>query len=62
MMYHHIVPLLLARKVIYRRQSVEEYTRQIAEAMAMEPEEIRLFVEMVFHARFGPDDIGKEEM
>ena len=39
-----------------------EYTEQIAEAMSLPKSEISVFVELIYHARFGPEDIGEEEL
>ena len=39
-----------------------EYTAQIAKAMELPEEEITVFVELIYHARFGPDDISEEEL
>ena len=62
MAYHHLVPVFTARSVVYRGQSMAEYTAQIAEAMAMPEQDIAVFVALVYHARFGPDTIGEEEL
>lgn len=62
MAYHHLLPIFIARKVVYRGQSMAEYTEQIAEAMSLPKSEISIFVELIYHARFGPEDIGEEEL
>lgn len=62
MAYHHLIPIFIARKVVYRGQSMAEYTEQIAEAMSLPKSEISVFVELIYHARFGPEDIGEEEL
>ena len=60
--YHHLLPIFVARSVIYRGQSMAEYTSQIAEAVSLPESDIAVFVALLYHARFGPDDIGEEEL
>lgn len=62
MAYHHLIPIFTARSVVYRGQSMAEYTEQIAEAISLPKSEISPFVELIYHARFGPEDIGEEEL
>lgn len=62
MAHHHLMPVFAARSVVYRGQSMAEYTAQIAKAMELPEEEITVFVELIYHARFGPDDISEEEL
>lgn len=62
MAHHHLMPIFAARGVVYRGQSMAEYTAQIAEAMSLSESGIAVFVELIYHARFGPDDIGEEQL
>ena len=60
--YHHLLPIFVARSVVYRGQSMAEYTSQIAEAVSLPESDVAVFVVLLYHARFGPDDIGEEEL
>lgn len=62
MVHHHLMILLAQRGVIYRRQSMAEYTREISVAMEMPYDKIYDYVSLVYRARFGPDDITEEDM
>ena len=60
--YHHLTPMLAGKGVRYRQQSISEYQLEMAEAMEMSMAELEEFVELLFHARFGPDDITESQM
>lgn len=62
MAYHHLVPVFAARSVSYHGQSMAEYTAQIAEAVSLPEEDVAVFVALIYHARFGPDNIGEEQL
>lgn len=59
--HRHLMPVFNARGAAYRGQSMAEYTMAIAEAMQLPPEQISEYVSIVFHARFGPDDITEAQ-
>lgn len=60
--HHHLMPLFGKRGAGYSGQPVAEYAALIANAMDMPLGQIMGYVEMVFHARFGPDDITEAQM
>ncbi len=62
LLYRHITPALVGRGVRYRQQSISEYQREMAEAMEMSMADLEEFAELLFHARFGPDDITESQM
>lgn len=62
MAHHHLMPVFASRSVVYRGQSMAEYTQQLAEALSLPESDIAIFVELIYHARFGPDDISEEEL
>lgn len=62
MAYHHLVPIFAKHSVVYRGQSMAEFTKEIAGAFGLLEKDIAVFVEMVYHARFGPDDITEEQL
>ena len=59
--HRHLMPVFNARGASYRGQSMAEYTMSIAEAMDLPPEQIAEYVSIVYHARFGPDDITEAQ-
>ena len=48
--------------MLYRGEPVAVYAAKIAKAMDMPEGEIYEFTALVYHARFGPEDITEEEM
>ena len=62
MVHHHLNVLLVQRGVVYRRQTMAEYTKEISVAMEMPYDKIYDYVTLVYRARFGPDDITEEDM
>lgn len=60
--YYHLAIMFFQRGVLYRGESVSVYAGKIAKTMEMPEEEIYGFVSLVYHARFGPEDITEEEM
>lgn len=61
MIYHHLLPVFIGRGVLFRGQSMAGYTADIARAMRIPEADMKEFVELLFHARFGPDNITKEQ-
>ncbi|MBO5072980.1 MAG: hypothetical protein J6C32_08460 [Eubacterium sp.] len=59
--HRHLMPVFNARGAAYRGQSMADYTMAIAEAMDLSPEQVADYVSIVFHARFGPDDITEAQ-
>lgn len=62
MVHHHLMPLFNARGAAYRGQPLAQYARLIAEGMGMRPDQITEYVSLVYHARFGPDDITEVQL
>lgn len=62
MAYLHLMPVWMKYSVIYRSQSIREFTEEISSAMALPEAEVGRFVELLFHARFGPDTISEEQL
>lgn len=62
MVYHHLAMVFFQKGILYRGEPVAVYAGKIAKAMEMPEAEIYEFVELVYHARFGPDDITEEQM
>ena len=60
--YFHLMPVYIHRGALYRGQAMADYAEQLSAAMRMPEAEIRTYVELVYHARFGPDDITEEQM
>ncbi len=61
MIYHRLLPVFIGRGVLFRGQTMAGYTADIAGAMQIPEEDIKEFVELLYHARFGPDSITKEQ-
>lgn len=59
--HHHLTPVFISRGALYRGQSVAEYAAQISMAMRIPEDELYAYTELVYHARFGPDDITDEQ-
>lgn len=62
MAYLHLMPVWIKYSVIYRDQSIRKFTEEISSAMALPESDVALFVELLFHARFGPDTISEEQL
>lgn len=62
MVYLHLVPVWMQYSVVYRGQSMAQFAEEIAAAMHLPQADIEYFVEMLFHARFGPDTITGEQL
>lgn len=62
MVHHHLTPLFTKKGVVFRGQTMAEYTMELAAAMEIPPDEMGAYTAMVFHARFGPDDITEEQL
>lgn len=61
MAHRHLMPLFNKRGAAYRGQSLADYAAAIAEAMEMPVDQITEYVGLVYHARFGPDDITEAQ-
>lgn len=59
--HRHLMPVFHARGAAYRGQPMAEYTAAIAETMDLPPDQIAEYVSIVYHARFGPDDITEAQ-
>ena len=57
-----MMPVYIHRGVGFSGQTVAEYTKQLAMAMRMPEAELQEYVEFIYHARFGPEDITEEQM
>lgn len=62
MAYLHLIPVWMKYSVIYRSQSIREFTEQISSAMSLPEADVAHFVELLFHARFGPDTITEDQL
>lgn len=62
MAYFHLVPVWKKYSVVYRGQSMHEFAEEIIAAMKLPERDLTWFVELLFHARFGPDTITEEEL
>jgi len=62
MVYLHLMPVWIRYSVVYRGQSMSEFSTEIADAMKLPEEEIALFTGLLFHARFGPDTITEDQL
>lgn len=62
MAYLHLMPVWMKYSVIYRSQSIREFTEEISSAMNLPEADVARFVELLFHARFGPDNISEEQL
>ena len=62
MAHRHLMPLFNARGAAYKGQPVAVYAAAIAEAVDMPLDQIMEYVSLVYHARFGPDDITEAEL
>ena len=56
------MPLFSARGAAYKGQPVAVYAAAIAEAVDMPLDQIQEYVGLVYHARFGPNDITEAEL
>lgn len=61
MIYHRLLPVFMGKGVLFRGQTMAGYTADIARAMRIPEKDIKEFVQLIYHARFGPDDITKEQ-
>ena len=62
MAHRHLMPLFSRRGASYRGQSLADYAAAIAGAMEMPVDQITEYVALVYHARFGPDDITEAQL
>jgi hypothetical protein len=62
MVYLHLVPVWMQYGIAYKGQSMDEFSEEIATALKLPKEEIYHFVELLYHARFGPDTITEEQL
>ena len=61
MIYHRLLPVLIGRGVLFRGQSMAVYTADIARAMRIPEADLEEFVQLLYYAGYGPDDITKEQ-
>lgn len=62
MVYLHLVPVWMSYSVVYRGQSMAEFAGELTAAMHLPQEDMQYFVQLLFHARFGPDTITEEQL
>ncbi len=62
MTHRHLTPYFMHRGVKYAGQSSAELTAELVEALSMPEEPIRYYVEMIFHAAFGPDNLTEQQV
>ena len=62
MTHRHLAPYLSRRGVRYNGQSTGELTAELVEALSVSETTIRYYVDMVYHAAFGPDDLTEQDM
>ena len=62
MTHRHLTPYFMHRGVRYDGQSSGELTAELVEALSMAEEPIRYYVDMIFHAAFGPDDLTEQQV
>ena len=62
MVYLHLLPVWMRYSIAYRGQSMAELTQEIASAIELPEGDVAVFVELLFHARFGPDTISEEQL
>ena len=61
MTHRHLVPYFAGKGVRYYGQTMDELKAELKEALSMSGEEIDFYVDVVFHAAFGPDDLSEQE-
>ena len=62
MVYLHLLPVWMKYSIAYRGQSMGELTQELSSSMELPEGDIAKFVELLFHARFGPDTITEEQL
>lgn len=62
MTHRHLVPYFTKQGVTYRGQSTGELTHELSKALKIKKPVIGFYVDMVYHAAFGPDDITEDQM
>lgn len=62
MAYFHLLPVWMKYSISYRGQSMREFAEEIITAMKLPESDVTQFVELLFHARFGPDTITEEQL
>lgn len=62
MVYLHLLPVFHRYKIFYKGQSMAQFSREISREFELPIEDIREFVMLIFHARFGPDTITEEQL
>lgn len=60
--HRHLTPYLMKKGVRYDGQSMEELIGEIRDALGVSEAVVRLYVDMVFRAAFGPDDLTDQDM
>ncbi len=62
MTHRHLTPYFMHKGVKYTGQSVAELTEELTEALGVNEELMRYYVEMIYHAAFGPDDVTEQSV
>ncbi|MEE3467954.1 MAG: transglutaminase domain-containing protein [Eubacterium sp.] len=62
MTHRHLTPYFMHRGVKYVGQSSAELTGELTEALSMPEEPIRYYVDTIFHAAFGPDNLTEQQV
>lgn len=62
MAYLHLIPVWMNYSIAYRGQSMHEFAEEIVTAMKLPEQDVTQFVELLFHARFGPDTITETQL
>ena len=60
MTHRHLTPYFASKGVRYTGQSMEELTGELTAALGVREELMRYYVEMIYHAAFGPDDLAEQ--
>ena len=60
--HRHITPYLMKKGVRYDGQSMDELIAELCDALGVHEDVIRCYIELVFRAAFGPDDLTEQDM
>ena len=60
MTHRHLTPYFMNRGVRYTGQSSGDLASELTDVLEVPPELMRYYVDMVFHAAFGPDDMTEQ--
>ena len=62
MTHRHLTPFFMSKGVRYTGQSMAELTSELSEALGVKEELMYYYVQMVYHAAFGPDDLTEQSV